>query len=89
MTRPLTKFTDRFTETAIDDEVVVMSLNSGDFFSLTGTARTIWQLIDGTRNRDQLLEVLTDRYSGETESFAEDVDQFLLQLLEAGLLADS
>lgn len=89
MTRPLTKLTDRFTETAIDDEVVVMSLNSGDFFSLTGTARTIWQLIDGARSRDQLLGALADKYTCETESLAEDVDQFLLQLLEAGLLADS
>ena len=51
MTLPLTKDPTAFAETRIDDEIVVMNLASGDFFSLEDSAAAIWDLIDGTRNR--------------------------------------
>ncbi|MBS0477089.1 MAG: HPr-rel-A system PqqD family peptide chaperone [Proteobacteria bacterium] len=86
MSRLLTKATDRFSETAIDDEVVVMSLGSGDFFSLTDTARTIWQQIDGTRDRDALVAALATQFGCDEADIAGDVDAFLGQLDQAGLL---
>jgi len=87
VTQLLTKQVGRFSETAIDDEVVVMSLESGDFFSLTGTARAIWLLIDGTSDRAALLTKLALQYECEETEIAEDLDAFLDQLNEAGLLA--
>lgn len=86
MDQALTKRTDRFSETAIDEEIVVMSLDSGDFFSLTGTARTIWQLIDGNRNRAALLAELASRYGCEEAEIADDLDGFVAQLSQAGLI---
>jgi hypothetical protein len=82
----LTKRADQFSETAIDDEIVVMSLDSGDFFSLTGTARTIWQLIDGTRDRAALLVALADQYDCTEAEIAGDLDGFVAQLSQAGLI---
>ena len=86
MSTKLAKATGRFSETAIDDEVVVMNLESGDFFSLTGTARAIWLLLDGTRNRAALLSELTAQFDLEEEALAGDLDAFLAQLEAAGLL---
>lgn len=86
MIQALTKRTDQFSETTIDDEIVVMSLDSGDFFSLTGTARTIWQLIDGQRNRAALLAALADQYGCEEAEIAGDLDAFVTQLSRAGLI---
>lgn len=86
MDQALIKRTDQFSETAIDDEIVVMSLDSGDFFSLTGTARTIWQLIDGTRNRAGLLVALASHYGCAEAEIADDVDAFVTQLSQAGLI---
>ena len=83
------KLSERFTEAAIDDEIVVMRVDSGAFFSLTGTAATTWRLIDGNRNRDALLAALADEYSTDEAAIAADVDDFLAQLKETGLLADS
>ena len=82
----LKKAEDRFNETAIDDEVVVMNLDSGDFFSLTGTAGSIWQLIDGSRDRAAVLAALAAEYGVEPDEIAGDLDAFLAQLREAGLL---
>ena len=45
MTALISKRTAAFSETAIDGEVVVMDLDRGDFFSLTGTPcapRSLW-----------------------------------------------
>jgi hypothetical protein len=81
-----TKRTDRFSETTIDGEVVIMSLENGDFFSLTGTARSIWELIDGVRSRDALLAELAATYEMPGVALAADVDAFLAQLAGAGLL---
>lgn len=87
MSQVLAKAAGQFSETMIDDEIVVMSLESGDFFSLTGTAQAIWLLIDGTRTRAALLADLAAQFScGEVELTA-DLDAFLAQLEAAGLLA--
>jgi PqqD family protein of HPr-rel-A system len=83
------KLSDRFTETAIDDEIVVMRLDSGDFFSLAGTAAAIWHLIDGTRDRAALLAALAARYGADEAEMAADLDEFLVQLKEQGLVAAS
>lgn len=86
MSTKLAKAFGRFSETAIDDEVVVMSLENGDFFSLTGTARAIWDLLDGSRDRAELLFALSAQFEAEQSTLAGDLDAFLAQLEAAGLL---
>lgn len=86
MSAALRKAADRISETAIDDEIVVMSLDSGEFFSLTGTSRTIWELIDGERDSDALIAALALRYAAPAEQLAGDVDAFIASLLGAKLL---
>jgi hypothetical protein len=83
------KLSERFTEAAIDDEIVIMRVDTGEFFSLTGTAATTWRLIDGQRGRDALIAALADEYSTDGAAIAADVDEFLAQLKETGLLAGS
>ena len=55
----LAKDRARFVETEIDQDIVVMVLDNGEFFSLQGTARAAWKLIDGTR----VLAALATRYA--------------------------
>lgn len=86
MSKPLCKLTASFSETAIDDEIVVMQLDTGVFFSLSGTARTIWQLLDGTRDRTALLAALAESYDRAAADLAPEADAFLAQLSEAGLI---
>lgn len=83
----LAKQTVRFSETQIDDEYVVMILDSGEFLSLAGTAGAIWTLIDGLRDRDAILSELTLRYDAPADEIAADLDEFLDLLRENGLVA--
>lgn len=78
--------TDDFAETAFDSEVVVMRLSDGDFFSLQGTAKAIWELIDGVRDRDAIVAALAEQF-GAIDALGNDVDAFLRELAAAGLLA--
>ncbi len=83
----LTKLVDRYAETTVDDEVVVMDLASGDFFSLKDSAKDIWEHIDGTRSRDALIADLAEDYGVDAAQIAPEVDDFLSNLCAAGLLA--
>ena len=83
----IAKLTDRFTETEIDDEIVVMKLDSGDFFSITGTGCAIWRLIDGARDRVALVAALLAEFPDGADAIAGDVDAFLRTLQDEGLLA--
>lgn len=82
----LGKAEGRFSETTIDEEIVVMQLDTGVFFSLTGTARRIWELLDGTRDHATLLAELVEEYGTETQPIAADLEAFLDQLKQADLL---
>ena len=83
----ISKHSDRFTETTIDDEIVIMRLDNGEFFALSGTAAATWRLIDGNRDRDALSAALAEEFAAEPEQIAADLDDFLARLAETGLLA--
>ena len=83
------KLNERFTETADDDEVVIMRVDTGEFLSLTGTAAAAWSLIDGTRDRAALVSDLALEYSMDEGQVAAEVDEFLKQLARSGLLANA
>jgi Coenzyme PQQ synthesis protein D (PqqD) len=86
VSKSLSKAEGRFSETEIDGEVVLMNLAGGDFFSLTGTATAIWRLIDGTRDRAELVSALAVEYDADEAEIAADVDEFLAKLKAAEFL---
>ena len=87
MSQTLRKCPENFAETAIDDEVVLMDMTNGDFFSIKDTGLAIWNLIDGSRGRDDVLATLADSYSVAADEIAADVDDFLTQVQAAGFVA--
>lgn len=87
MTAAIVKNPARFVETPIDDEIVVMQLDSGDFFSLSGSARAIWEAIDGTRDEASICTALADEFpEAPRDELAADVTDFVARLRAAGLL---
>ncbi|MFM5884498.1 MAG: PqqD family protein [Novosphingobium sp.] len=81
-----TKRRGAFSETAVDDEIVLLNLDDGTFFSLTGTGAQIWPLIDGTRSRDALVAALAAAHDAAPAVVAADLDAFLVQLADAGFI---
>lgn len=85
---PIRKLSGRFTEADIDDEIVIMRIDSGEFFGLSGTAAAAWRLIDGTRDRAALLSALAGEFGTAQNAIAADIDDLLARLRETGLLED-
>jgi len=83
----LRKLHDRFTERSDRDEIILMHMGTGEFFSLCGTAAATWRLIDGERDRDALIDALGVEFAGSSAAIEKDVDELLGQLTEIGLLA--
>ena len=85
----IAKLTGRFTEAEIDDEIVIMRIDNGEFFALSGTAAAIWRLIDGRRDSEAVIAALADQYMAGAGDVATEVGDFLTQLEETGLLGRS
>ena len=75
-----------FIETDVDDEIVIVGLDDGRFYSLDGTGRTVWRLIDGARDRDALLALLERDFDAPRTVLAADLDAFLAELASAGFI---
>lgn len=88
MTTPR-KITANFVETEIDDEILLVDLDGGELFSLSGTARKIWRLIDGSRTLDEIADAFSNDYAAEAKQVRRDIEQFVAQLEAAALVADT
>ena len=86
MTGRLVKCADRFVETVIDDEAVVMDLDSGNFFSLSGSALSIWELIDGRRDTAAIIASLAEEYGADETAIGEDLATFVADLARLGFI---
>jgi hypothetical protein len=84
MTTAIIKCPDRYIDTTIDDEIVLLALDSADFFSLTGTSISIWQLIDGSRTRAEITSAVAAEYGVAASEIESEVAEFIDQLVEGG-----
>lgn len=82
------KLAENFTETEIDDEVIIMRLDNGELLSLADSAAVAWRLIDGDRDVEALVAELEAQFAAHEQEIARDVRDLLTQLKEAGLVAE-
>lgn len=75
-------------EAEIDHEVVLMELANGNFFALGGTARSIWEMIDGSRSPDDIVNELAKRHDMQPEQIEDEVMEFLGHLQSRGFIED-
>lgn len=87
MNAPLIKREGYFSQTMIDGEVVLLNLDDGAFFSLTGTAAETWALIDGSRDREAIVAELASRHHADPATIAADLGAFLGELQARGFIA--
>lgn len=80
------KFDANFAETDVDDETLLIDMDGGLLFSLTGTGQAVWKAIDGTADRDALVRLMMQRYRGEAAAIGADVDRLLHDFAAARLI---
>lgn len=70
----------------VDGEVVMMSLATGRYCSLTGVGGRIWELIEHPTTVGELCDRLTDEYDVDAARCRTEVASFLAGLFAQGLL---
>ena len=57
-------------------------------FALNPVAEYIWQRLDGKQNLEQIHSGITDNFEVEKGEAASDLEEFMVQLLEAGIVEE-
>ncbi len=69
-----------------DDEVVVLEMQSGTYFSLRGTGVDVWKLIEESATPEQISDALGERYEAPATEIGNAVDTVLGELAKARLI---
>lgn len=87
----MTKLTDRLARSAATaaettpDDVLVLDLRSGRYYGLGEVGGFIWERLDGERDLDAIARATAAHFGVEPERAAQDLLEFVAQLLENGL----
>ena len=82
----LRKLTENFIATMVDGEVLIVDLDGGELFSLTGTARSVWEAIDGKRDEGEIAQLMADCHEGDPDQIAADVAALVRDFENAALV---
>ena len=72
----------------LDDEMVLLNLDSGEYFGLNDTGTRVWELLADGRSREEVADRLTDEFEVTIEVASDHVSALCRELIEAGLLAE-
>jgi len=72
---------------AMDGETVMMSIERGEYFGLGGVGSRVWELLDQPTTLAQLTQVICTEYEVDAATCRGDLQKFLADLLDNGLVA--
>jgi hypothetical protein len=72
--------------TELDQETVLMSIDAGAYYGLAGTARSVWGKLEKPLTFSALVDELAGEFDVTPEACAADLQRFLGQMEEEGLL---
>lgn len=70
----------------IDGEVVIVNLNTGNYYSLEKLGAFIWSFIDTAAALSQITDAVADRYEGNRKDIENAINQLVNQLVEEDLI---
>ena len=70
----------------IDNEVIIINLDSGAYYSLRDTGAAVWQLIQNGATLQQVIEQMCLNWDGAEQDIVDGVNQLLAELLQEKLL---
>ncbi len=74
---------------AVGDDMVLLDLRSGVYYSLNAVGATVWRGIDRNATVEQIVADTISEFEVDAARAREDVTTFLRSLLEAGLIAEA
>ena len=72
--------------TELDETIVMMDVDEGQYYELDSVAARIWQLVENGPTVESICGVLAGEYEVEAKECREDVMEFLQAAWEQGLV---
>lgn len=70
----------------LHDELVMMDIDMGKYFSLNPVATRIWDLLEKPLEAEELCELLMNEYEVERVQCLAEVSDYLAEMVKLGLL---
>ena len=70
----------------LHDELVMLDIDQGKYFSLNPVAARIWDMLERPRTAEELCNRLTDEYEVEIKECIADVEDLLDEMVKLGLI---
>ncbi|MEA2047019.1 MAG: PqqD family protein [Campylobacterota bacterium] len=70
----------------VDGEMVLLDMESENYFGLDEVGTTIWQAIEEYGNLEEILRALLEQYDVEVEVLENDLSDFVENLQKSGLV---
>ena len=74
---------------ALHDQIVMMDIKRGTYYSLNTVATRIWELLEQTRTAEALCEVLVDEFDVEPSQCHQEVMKILAEMQKLNLVSMS
>lgn len=79
---------DNILAAPLDDKLLMMSVEQGMYYGLSGVAPRIWELLEAPTTEAAVVAALLAEFEVEPDVCATQVNAFLTGLRERGLLVD-
>ncbi len=70
----------------LDDEIILLDLQSGRYFGLQAVGARAWELLAQSGDTDVVFAALLAEYAVDAEILRQDLDELWQGLLQAGLV---
>ncbi|KAA6187412.1 PqqD family protein [Thiohalocapsa marina] len=70
----------------IDDELVVLNIETGRYFGLQASGSRVWRLLEELGDTEAVIDGLLKTYEVDEVTLRRDVDELLTNLIEAQLV---
>lgn len=78
--------TSEVVETVIDDEIVLVSMITEQYFKLSGVGCFVWNCFKEAHSVEWVLKTILETHEVEAGKFESDITDFIQQLVQAQLL---
>jgi len=70
----------------LEDEMVMLDIDQGKYFSLNQTATTIWGLLEKPMDIDEICKWLVEEYDVDMEQCTSEANEYIAEMLKLGLI---
>jgi hypothetical protein len=69
-----------------DDELVMLSIDAGRYYSVNAVARRLWELLDEPRTAAELSAAICAEFEVDADTCRTDVERFVSEMMDNGLV---